>query len=288
MSGESYLLLSMAFAALLAAPCTAAVVILMRRWRHQRLNFEGRDVANSGGLALIVPLLVAVGCAPVTGRLALMVCAAALAFAALGWLDDRFGNRAVGGFKGHFGSLLRGKLTTGAVKALGGAAVALVVAAELHSGWGPVTRSPAAMAGWAGRIMLSAALIALAANGVNLLDLRPLRGLKGYSLAAAPLWIWGLGAPGYLPVEAALGSLLAAGAVYGLFEARRKVMLGDAGANLLGATAGFAAAARLDWPGQAVCVALLLALHLYSEKHSISTWIQAHPWVDRVDRWGWK
>ena len=41
-------------------------------------------------------------------------------FGLLGLVDDLYGSRKVGGFSGHFGALRRGRLTTGAAKAIGG------------------------------------------------------------------------------------------------------------------------------------------------------------------------
>ncbi|MFO1534026.1 MAG: PLP-dependent transferase, partial [Thermoplasmatota archaeon] len=49
----------------------------------------------------------------------------------------RWGDRSVGGLRGHFRALARGQLTTGAVKALGGGAAAVAIAAALEGGaWG--------------------------------------------------------------------------------------------------------------------------------------------------------
>jgi hypothetical protein len=136
--------------------------------------------------------------------------------------------------------------------------------------------------------LLSGLLIALSANAVNLFDLRPLRALKAFALGGVPLWLWLTGGTPAPELEAGLSALLGAAPVYGLFEARRRVMLGDAGANMLGAVLGFAAAATLPWPVQLAAVAALTALHVYSEKHSLSAWIAARPWAAALDRWGWQ
>ena len=49
-----------------------------------------------------------------------------LGFGALGLVDDLAGDRSVGGFRGHLGALRRGRLTTGAAKALGGGGLSLL------------------------------------------------------------------------------------------------------------------------------------------------------------------
>jgi UDP-N-acetylmuramyl pentapeptide phosphotransferase/UDP-N-acetylglucosamine-1-phosphate transferase len=127
--------------------------------------------------------------------------------------------------------------------------------------------------------VVSALLIALSANLLNLLDLRPLRTLKGFwLLSAGLLWaadpllslLWGLSLP------------------YARLEARRRVMLGDTGANALGGVVGVSAALLLPLWAQAAVVALLLGFHLWAEKHSLSAWIEAHAWARRIDGWGWR
>jgi hypothetical protein len=275
----SLALLAFSLGALLAAPAVPLTLAALRRLGQQRVNFEGRLLVNSAGLALLPPLLLALAAAPGSERPRLAGMSAALVFALLGWIDDRWGDRSIGGLRGHFRALAGGRLTTGGIKALGGAAAALGVAATLHGGR-PVT------AAWAAQVLLSGGTIALTANALNLFDLRPLRALKVFALAALPLWLAGATAGIAAPIPAGLGALLGAGAVYARWEARREAMLGDAGANLLGALLGLAAAS-LPWSAQAAWVAALLALHAYSERHSISAWIQRHPLAAALDRWGW-
>jgi hypothetical protein len=64
-------------------------------------------------------------------------------------------------------------------------------------------------------------------------------------------------------------------------------MLGDTGANALGALLGVAAVVILPLAWQAALAAVLAGLNLYAESHSLSAVIQAHPLLDRLDRWGW-
>jgi UDP-N-acetylmuramyl pentapeptide phosphotransferase/UDP-N-acetylglucosamine-1-phosphate transferase len=79
--------------------------------------------------------------------------------------------------------------------------------------------------------------------------------------------------------------LIAATAGYAPLERRRRVMLGDTGANLLGAAAGLAA---LSLPPAAVAgvAAVLIAFHAWAERHSLSEWIDRHPLARRLDRLG--
>src|SRR5262249_16934901 len=153
---------------------------------------------------------------------------------------------------------------------IGGAALALAVAAA--RAWPPA----AGLIAWLVQLFFHAALMALTANAINLLDLRPLRALKGFALPGLPVFLWAAVKDVSTPEFAALGALLGAAAVYAPFEARRRTMLGDAGANLLGALLGLAAG-RLSLPAQIAWLAAVIALHVYAERASISAWIEAHP-----------
>jgi UDP-GlcNAc:undecaprenyl-phosphate GlcNAc-1-phosphate transferase len=159
------------------------------------------------------------------------------------------------------------------------------------------------------QILSAAAVIALSANTLNLFDLRPLRALKLFSfgfvlllaVSAAPLifsghgpalpawWpLWLRGGPQSPAVVAGLlGPAAAAALLYALLEARRRAMLGDTGANALGAMYGAAACVVLPALEQLALALALAALNLYAETHSLSALIRSHPLLNRLDRWGW-
>jgi hypothetical protein len=63
-------------------------------------------------------------------------------------------------------------------------------------------------------------------------------------------------------------------------------MLGDTGANALGAVVGVAALARWDRTGRAVALGVVVALTLASEKVSFSRLIEAQPLLRELDRLG--
>jgi UDP-N-acetylmuramyl pentapeptide phosphotransferase/UDP-N-acetylglucosamine-1-phosphate transferase len=156
------------------------------------------------------------------------------------------------------------------VKLLGGAAIALVLAAAP----GFVT--------WQ-RLFADAVLIALAANLANLLDRAPGRVIKYSLVAYAPLaYVAGAG-----PVGVAVAPLM--GAVLGVLpdDLRERVMLGDTGANVLGGVLGLVVVLECSRTSRNVILVVLIALNLLSEVVSFSRVIEKVPplrWFDRLGR----
>ena len=227
--------------ALVAAPPGGAA-----RWT--RTNHRGTTVTLLSGPALAIAAAL---CADLP-RAAVTV--AGLGAAAVGAYDDARGARdQAKGFRGHVQALRAGRLTGGAVKVLGIGASGLL-SARL-----------------AGRrdVLIAGAVVAAAANLLNLLDLRPGRALKAAAAAAIVLR-----QPG--PTAAAV--VLLPG------DLRERTMLGDAGANALGAVLGLALLQRA--PARPALGALLV-LTAASEVVSYSRVIDAVPplrWADRVGR----
>jgi len=196
-----------------------------------------------------------------------------LGVAFLGFLDDSLGRGesagAPRGWRGHTRALRRGSLSTGAVKALG----ALALAAYVVSGRG--------LESW--RYLADVALLILATNAFNLLDLRPGRAEKALGLLGAGLcagaWTWA-------PVEL-LGIFAGPVAVGTAFTLRERAMLGDTGSNLLGAIAGVWLLTTLGPDARLVALALLAGLTIYGELRSISATIDRVPplrWLDSLGR----
>src|ERR687897_925080 len=187
------------------------------------------------------------------GPSGLAVVVAGLAFLLLGLADDLIedegGNR---GFRGHLRALASGRLTGGGVKLVGGVLAGLLVASLATPGDRPA---------WV--VLLGGLVVASAANTANLLDLRPGRCAKVF----LPLWVVGcLVDPG----GGAWSAGLAGAALATLpFDLREEGMLGDAGANALGAVVGtllLAGPMWLLWAAAAVLVALQLAAERVSFK----------------------
>ena len=235
-------------------------------------NFKKKPVMASYGIvafgyvAAIVGALGVLGYAQWAGaRLYLAVMGAMWA---LGVLDDLFGNRKVGGFRGHFRKLLsERKVTTGVVKAAGGALVGLV------AGW--VTYGNNVWL-WLG----TAVLIPLAANTLNLLDLRPGRATAVFFVGTA---VTCLAAYGSLVAPWVVGTTAAVAFAFGIADSRGKAMMGDSGANALGAALGLTIAldARVL---MGPAIVLFAVVQLYSEKRSISALIERSPVLRSIDQ----
>lgn len=196
-----------------------------------------------------------------------------LGIAFLGFLDDALGQgEAVAtprGWRGHWAALRAGSLSTGAIKAVG----ALALAAYVVSGRG--------LESW--RYVADVALLILATNLFNLLDLRPGRAEKGLALLGAGLC---LGAWTFAPLEL-LGIFAGPVLVGAWLTLGERAMLGDTGSNLIGAIAGVWLLTTLGGNGRLVALAIVAALTVYGEIRSISATIDSVPplrWLDSLGR----
>jgi len=238
-----------------------------------RTNFRGHTVTLAAGpaLALSASATAAAGAPSPSAAAAALV--AGVGAGSVGFYDDLVGGRPehqAKGFKGHVGALRDGRVTSGLVKILGVGASALAASALLST-----TRRRGTARATAVDLALGAGVIAGTANLVNLLDLRPGRAIKASAIVAAPLAADGLVAG---PLGAAAGLLPD--------DLGERVMLGDAGANALGALLGVALAARTGPVGRAVLLAGLAGLTAASEKVSFTQVIQNTPGLRELDALG--
>ena len=269
--------------------------------RYERQNFHGKTVNLSGGIK------VAAGC--VTSALALSGNSAAkfgaivpvVAGATLGYIDDsqeqtpldtrpanadsqavtiknaganpgqKTGvNTVAKGFHGHLRALAQGKVTTGALKIAGigiGAGIgAIGIGRSRGSG----------LPSW----VLDTVLIAGSANLANLFDLRPGRCLKLGTLISL-----------VLSGNKGDAKMLGRGALtVCLLELPKdlgeKEMLGDTGANALGALLGVAVAQKTKLAGKLIAVLAVVTLNAVSEKISFSQVISGNAVLRTIDNLG--
>ena len=258
----------------------------------ERTNFHGRTVSLRGGAGAAAGSVMA---AIETGRLlrsgSRVRLAATLATAAggcAGLIDDldagaHDGDAPAKGLKGHLTALAHGRVTTGALKIAvigSGALVGGVLLARDRS----AAAGGRALAASAVDAASSAVVIASWANLLNLLDLRPGRALKTASIVSAPL----LATPGRdgEPTRLLAAGTLGVSLIALPEDLLENTMLGDTGANAVGALLGTALAYH---PSRAVRAGAALSgigLILASEKVSFSRVIADTPALAALDGLG--
>jgi len=241
-----------------------------------RTNHRGEPVTLLEGPSVTVAAVTAALAVPgLDGPERLALAVAGVGGGALGCYDDLAGGKDRHGFRGHLGALARGEVTTGAVKIVGIGAAGLAAAALLSR-----RTSGAPAAGRMADVAINAGLVAGLANLVNLFDLRPGRAIKVSLLAGAALSAAG---PGGLAAAAAPAGAAAALLPEDLGE---RAMLGDAGANAIGAMLGVAAATSLPRPARVGLLAAVVGLTAASEKVSFTKVIERTPPLRRLDMLG--
>jgi hypothetical protein len=223
----------------------------------------GRAVAAAAGIGDVA--------GPGVARTVML--AGVFGFGALGFVDDVLGGDAERGWKAHLRALAAGRLSAGGVKLFGGGVLALMLASAAGS-----------TAGGGGVLRLAAdgALVALAANLANAFDRAPGRTIKVSLVAWAVLTV----AAGGGAAAVALGPVM--GAALGLLpeDLGERLMLGDAGANALGAALGLGALLTLGPGARLVLTGALLALNVAADVVSFSRVIRNTPALDRLDQLG--
>lgn len=241
-------------------------------WRAcwERRNHAGAPVTLLEGPVAVLSALTGVATArrssTSTGAVAVAVAGSGL----VGAYDDLVGTAQAKGFTGHLRALRHGQVTSGAIK-IAGVGLSALVASVL------IARDRDVIGvGRVVDVLVDTATVAGTANFVNLCDLRPGRAAKVVTLLGAGLAVRSPDAAAV--VGAAVGSLPndLAGAA----------MMGDCGANALGAGVATSAAAVLPRPARVVALVAVVALNLASERVSFSSVIDRTPVLSRLDRWG--
>jgi len=268
----------------------AGAVVALLCWSATAQSFEVdalartnyRDMPVVTGIGILIPVVVVIVAA--IGRLVVaagdVIAAwdgltagtliAVLGFCLVGLFDDVAGMGQSGGFRGHVAALRDGEVTSGMIKLLGGAAVGLLTVSVLQQDNGTVVG-----------LLRDGATVALAANLGNLFDRAPGRSTKFtatifvvLSVVAWTSWMF----PPAVAVGAGLGLLGP--------DLKEEAMLGDAGANVMGAMCGIAALVAFWGSGQRWAVlAVLLGLNVLSEVVSFSKVIDGVGplrWFDRL------
>ena len=266
----------------------AAVAAAVTRWvaagtiptaRLERRNYRGIPIPTGLGLAVLVGFAAGAGLigfvhavaprAPspsiaLIGAIPLLILG--FGFGLLGLFDDVAAQQERG-WRSHLPDLMRGRITPGTLKILGGGVIAFVFGSATASSFG-----------WA---LIDAALIALMANLFNALDVRPGRASKAFVVGALPLAVI------VATLRAPLAACLAAVIAFAVFDLSERAMLGDAGSNALGAILGGAvlAADPAAWLRGSLLI-LLVLLTLVAEGPTLSAWIDRIGPLRTLDRAG--
>jgi UDP-N-acetylmuramyl pentapeptide phosphotransferase/UDP-N-acetylglucosamine-1-phosphate transferase len=286
-------LLALASAVIMAP----AVLRALGEGGHMQVNYRERRLPYPFGVLIVAAALIALIPLVLLQRLAgsavfhpetLSIAVYALGVATLGLIDDTLGEDRAGaitplgslppsgsstrptrrGWRGHGRAALRGELSTGTLKAAGSLGLALFT----------MSFEGLSKPRW----LLAVGVLVLATNVFNLLDLRPGRAIKAFVLLGAGLTL------GSLEVRPlwSIGLFVAPALVAGLYDLRERAMLGDTGANLIGALAGLWLVLTLSQTGQLIALALLVAITLYGELRSISALVERTPALRALDSFG--
>jgi len=245
-----------------------------------RTNYRGLPLPTAAGILIVLAVLVIEAGRAILGAAGVgedpgltldrsLVLFAAFGFGFLGFVDDLLGGGQDRGFRGHVRALAQGRLTTGFLKLFGGAGVAVVLVATPGFATGR-------------RLITDAVLIALAANFANLLDLAPGRLIKASWVAYLPLAV----VLGTDDIAIAIAPIM--GAALGLLpdDLRERLMLGDTGANVIGATLGLGVVLGLGSEGRTGVLVALIVLNVLAELLSFSRVVERVRFLRAFDRWG--
>lgn len=195
-----------------------------------------------------------------------------LGIALLGILDDALGlgssEDSPRGWRGHLRAVAAGRLSTGAIKAVGAVALAAYVVSGTGNEW-PM-------------YLVDVALLVLTTNLFNLFDLKGGRVEKLLALVFLGLC---LGSWSLAPIEV-LGVFLAPFLVGARFTLGERAMLGDTGSNLAGAIAGVGLLLTLGDTAQVIALGIVLGLTIFGEFRSISAVIERFPPLRFIDSAG--
>ncbi|QSB03918.1 hypothetical protein [Natronoglycomyces albus] len=275
----------------IAAGATVASIQAVKRSKYaadlERTNHKGDTVSLAEGPGVTIGATAGAVAGAKSSGYAVAAATAGLVSGAAGLYDDVADTQGQKekGLKGHLGALTRGEVTSGAVKiasigAAGFTAALIVDATEPRQrGWKRFVNT-----------CLGAGVIAGSANLLNLFDLRPGRALKvasvvGTLLSRQP----GPDAPSTAVSAANTASAAVTSASAAMPEdLEGKTMLGDCGANALGALLGLAFVARSGPAARAAALTGIASLTLASEKVSFTQVIADTPVLRELDELGRK
>ncbi len=237
------------------------------------VNYRGKRIPAIGGIAfvpiLLVTILILLMKRAENSRNYLSYLALVLSMGFAGVVDDLIGDIKVKGLVNHIKSTLRGKMTTGFLKALTGFLMSCIVSLGMTNSYI--------------EFIVNVLIISLFANTLNLFDLRPGRAVKVFLAVSFILLAASIGRL----VEALPIIILNVAAwLYIRYDLKEVCMLGDTGANILGITLGYYSTLMLDFNFKLLVLAILVILNAISEKLSITEIIDRSRLLSYLDNMG--
>lgn len=186
----------------------------------------------------------------------------------IGLLDDLRGDIGIKGFRGHIKAFLKGKLTSGGLKAGMGFLISLFVAIFISNNFL--------------EIIINTLSIALFTNLINLFDLRPGRASKTFILLSLLMLFTGQNQGYGFLLFSFYGILF----VYLPIDLKAQAMMGDIGSNVLGLTLGIYCGVSQGIVGQVLYLIALVLIHFLAEKISFSQVIAGNKFLSFIDQLG--
>jgi hypothetical protein len=234
-------------------------------------NFQGIKIPTSMGIAIILStVLVFSFIMPFgfnTSLEILYIVYAGCLMGFVGIIDDFFGDSLSKGFKGHIINLIKGKLTTGGLKAIMGIVASYIISLQVSTIFY--------------ELVVNVLLISLTTNFINLLDTRPGRAIKGFSIFTFLLFLMNGNMTNIQYIV--LGALVA----YLPLDLKAKGMLGDTGSNFIGIVLGASMVITIEnFVFRVSLLIIVLLLNFISEKYSFSKMIETNKILSFIDHLG--
>ncbi len=248
----------------------------MHNWLDQigllKENYKNEKIPVFGGLIILVFsilgwilfLITDTGKPVIIERLIFL----SLIIGLTGLLDDIKGGTEIKGFSGHFIALINRNLTTGALKAI----ISLLTVLIIYYFPGQNLLA----------FLLNISIFLFFTNLFNLLDLRPCRSIKCFFLFSIIIMV-------LIPVFTLyLVPVFLILIPYSYYELGGKIMLGDNGANTLGAIMGYGFSLWTSTGGKILLLLFIIIVNFLAEIYSFTNYISKNRilnWIDQLGRY---
>lgn len=184
----------------------------------------------------------------------------------VGFIDDIIGETNIKGLKGHLTLFFKENIiTTGTLKAIIISLVSIFFSFSISTDFISV--------------IVNFLILIFTTNSFNLLDVRPGRAVKVYLVLSIIVLL-------FSPKNQLLLIFLFSIISYIPWDLKQKGMLGDTGSNLLGISLGITLVLNFNLLVKTVILLMLIILHIYTEKRSLSILIAKNPLLNYLDNLG--